>query len=148
MNVFFLSIANITKNSNSHMKLLFSFFVINAEAVAKTCSVKKVFLEISQKWQENTCVRVSILIKLQAYNFIQIETLAQGFSCDSCEISKNTFSYRAPPVAASLNVGNFEKFDRTPFLPSISDWLLLLVFVFMMSYLYMMFIKNSLYCQN
>ena len=58
MNMFFLSIANITKNSNSHMKLLFSFFVINAEAVAKTCSVKKVFLEISQKWQENTCVRV------------------------------------------------------------------------------------------
>ena len=133
MNMFFLSIANITKNSNSHMKLLFSFFVINAEAVAKTCSVKKVFLEISQKWQENTCVRVSILIKLQAYKVVFYKL--QVFSCDSCEISKNTFSYRAPPVAASLNVGNFEKFDRTPFLPSISDWLLLLVFVFMMSYL-------------
>ena len=25
-----------------------------AEAVAQTCSVKKVFLEISQNWQENT----------------------------------------------------------------------------------------------
>ena len=36
------------------------------EAVAQTCSVKKVFLEISQNSQENTCARVSILIKLQA----------------------------------------------------------------------------------
>ena len=26
------------------------------------------------------------------YNFIKIETLAQGFSCEFCEISKNTFS--------------------------------------------------------
>ena len=30
------------------------------------CSVKKVFLEISQNSQENTCARVSFLIKLQA----------------------------------------------------------------------------------
>ena len=36
------------------------------EAVAQTCSVKKVFLEISENSQENTCARVSILIKLQA----------------------------------------------------------------------------------
>ena len=30
------------------------------------------------------------------------ETLAQVFSCKFCEISKNTFSYRTPPVAASV----------------------------------------------
>ena len=36
------------------------------EAVAPSCSVKKVFLEISQNSQENTCVRPSFLIKLQA----------------------------------------------------------------------------------
>ena len=29
------------------------------------------------------------------------ENLAQLFSCDFCEISKNTFSYTTPPVAAS-----------------------------------------------
>ena len=29
------------------------------------------------------------------------ETLAQMFSCEFCEISKSTFSYRTPPVAAS-----------------------------------------------
>ena len=64
--------------------------------------MKKVFLEISQNSQENTCARVSFLIKLQAScNFIKKETLAQVFSCEFCEISKNTFSYRTPPVAAS-----------------------------------------------
>ena len=35
------------------------------EAVAKRCSVKEVFLEISQNLQENTCARVSFLMKLQ-----------------------------------------------------------------------------------
>ena len=37
-----------------------------SEAVVQICSVKKVFLEISQNSQENTCIRVSYLIKLQA----------------------------------------------------------------------------------
>ena len=36
------------------------------EAAVQKCSVKKVFLEISQNSQENTCARVSFLIKLQA----------------------------------------------------------------------------------
>ena len=36
------------------------------EAVVQRCSVKKVFLEISQNSQENTCARASFLIKLQA----------------------------------------------------------------------------------
>ena len=51
------------------------------------------FLEISQNSQENTCARVSFLIKLQAqvFNFIKKETLGQLFSCEFCEISKNTF---------------------------------------------------------
>ena len=34
------------------------------KAVAHTCSVKKVFLEISKNSQENTCARVSFLMKL------------------------------------------------------------------------------------
>ena len=57
-------------------------------------SVKKVFLEISQNSQENTCARVSFLIKLQnkpATLFLKKETLAQEFSYEFCEISKNTF---------------------------------------------------------
>ena len=57
------------------------------EAVVQRCSVKKVFLEISQN--------------LQACNLIKKETLAQVFSCEFCEISKNIFSYRISLVAAS-----------------------------------------------
>ena len=56
---------------------------------------KKVFLEISQNSQENTCFRDSFLIKLQAKakacNFIKKECLAQVFSYEFSEFSKNTF---------------------------------------------------------
>ena len=65
---------------------------IFTEAVATRRSVKKVFLEISQNSQENTL----------ACNFVKKEALAQVFSCEFCEISKNTFSYRTPPVAVSV----------------------------------------------
>ena len=44
------------------------------EAAAESCSVKEVFLEISQNSQENTLARVSFSIKLQANNFIKKET--------------------------------------------------------------------------
>ena len=60
------------------------------------------FLEVPQNSQENTCARVSFLC-----NFIKKETLAQVFSCERCEISKNTFSYecflQSTLVAASEN---------------------------------------------
>ena len=62
------------------------------EAVVRRCSVKKVFLEILQNSQENTCARV----------FIKKETLAQVFPYEFCKISKNTLSYRTPPLAASI----------------------------------------------
>ena len=69
------------------------------------CSVKKVFLEISQNSKKNTCARVSLLIKLRAKvgNFIYKETLAQVL-----------------PV-------NFAKFGRTPFLTEHLWWLLLVL---------------------
>ena len=37
-----------------------------------------------------------------ACNFIKKETRAQVFSCEFCKISRKTFSYRTPPVAASV----------------------------------------------
>ena len=58
------------KNRNSHQR----------------CSVRKAFLEILQNSKQNTCTR--------DYNFIWNETLAQVFSNEFREISKNTFSYR------------------------------------------------------
>ena len=64
-----------------------------SERVVQRCSVKKLFLETSQNSQENTCARVSFLIKLQASgpNFMKKETLIQVFSCEFCEVSKNNF---------------------------------------------------------
>ena len=54
-------------------------------------SQKKVFLErCLQNSQENTFVRDSILIKLQASG-CKKETLVQVFSCEFCEIFKNTY---------------------------------------------------------
>ena len=68
------------------------------------------FLEILQNSQENTCARVSFLIKLQAaaYNFIKKKTLVHVFSCEFCKIPKNIFSYRTRPVAASELTKMFE----------------------------------------
>ena len=57
------------------------------EAVTRRCSVQKDFLEI--------------LPQASACNFNKNETLAQLFPCEICEISKNTISYRTPPVADS-----------------------------------------------
>ena len=55
--------------------------VFHSEAATTGVLRKKVFLEISEIWQENTC----------ASNFIKKETLKQVFSCEFCEISKNNF---------------------------------------------------------
>ena len=52
---------------------------------------KKVSLEIFQNSQENACARV----------FIQKESLAQVFFCEFYEISKSTFFYSTPSMAAS-----------------------------------------------
>ena len=62
---------------NSHRLKIFDH---KNRRVTQMCSVKKVFLEISQNSQENTCAMVSFLIKLQDIcNFIKKETLAQAW---------------------------------------------------------------------
>ena len=70
---FFLNLDHIkkmcilkTKVCKKRIKLVVKMWQVWSEALARSCSVKKVFLEISQNSQENTCVRVSYLIKLQA----------------------------------------------------------------------------------
>ena len=75
------------------------FFMNSTEAVAQRCSLKKLLLEISQNSYENTRVRVSFLIKLQAST--SKETLAQVFPCEFCKIFKNAYFYRTPLMAAS-----------------------------------------------
>ena len=80
--------------------------MLHAEAIVQSCSVKKVFLEISQNSQENTCARVSFLIKLQA----------SGLSPTT--LLKKRFWHRCFPV-------NFVKFLRTLFFTNHLWWLLL-----------------------
>ena len=50
-------------------RIILTNIPIFIEAVTNTCSVKNMFLEILQNSQENTCDRVSCLIKLQASGF-------------------------------------------------------------------------------
>ena len=69
-----------------HRRLVFS------EVDAQRCYVKKMFLRISKNPHENTCARVSFLIKLQAA---------------ACNIIKKRLWRRCFPV-------NFAKFLRTP----------------------------------
>ena len=67
-------------------------------------SAKKVLIKISQNSQDKTCTRVYFLIKKpQASNLVKKDTLAQVFSCEFREISKNTFFQRTLPVAASVH---------------------------------------------
>ena len=67
------------------------------------------FLKISQNSQETP------LPESEACNFIKKETLAQVFSCKFCEIIKNTFLKREPPLAAEAimseqEITNFDYF--------------------------------------
>ena len=70
------------------MRIIFSLkHWVNLISWEIITEAKKVFLEISQNSQENTCAS-SFLIKLQvsgkvqvSCNFIKRETLAQVFSC-------------------------------------------------------------------
>ena len=60
------------------------------------CSVRKCVLRNFAKFTVKHLCRDLFCCRPQACNFIRIETLAQVFSFEFCEISKNTFSYRTP----------------------------------------------------
>ena len=83
----FQSYSNIFAVSKLFIVKVISFIVcfhfltkLETEAVVQRCSVKKVFLKISQNSQENTCARVSFLKIL--WNFLE------------------HLFYRTPPVPA------------------------------------------------
>ena len=96
------------------------------EAVAQKWSLKNLFLEISQNSQENTCARVSFLIKLQArLQLYKKRDSGKVFSCEFCEISKNTFVYRTPPVTASGLIQSLTKLSVTKyFQQTVIPWIM------------------------
>ena len=59
--------AYVNRNWLLQPRFLFDKYMayLKTEAVVRGCSVKKLFLEISQNSQEDTCARVSFLINLQ-----------------------------------------------------------------------------------
>ena len=65
---------------------------------------KKMCWKFREIYRKTLVPESLFLTKLQASacNFIKVETLAQVFSCEFCEIFKNTFFYKTPPVAASV----------------------------------------------
>ena len=77
----------IMKNRNSHQKryvrkgVLRNFVKFSGKRMCQSLFFNKV-------------------TSLRPCNIIKKEILAEVFSCEFCEISKNTFSCRAPPVAA------------------------------------------------
>ena len=76
----------------------------SGRSIQRRCSVRKGVLENFAKFTRKHLCRSLFLIKLQtACNFIKKETLAKVFSYEFCEISKNTFCYRTPLLAASVN---------------------------------------------
>ena len=69
------------------------------ETATRGALCKKVFLKISQNSQENTCA------------FIKKEALAQVFSCEFCQISKNNFFTEHLWTAASKQIDMRENFE-------------------------------------
>ena len=62
----------------------FSNLIMTVAAIWR-CSLKNLFLKISQNSEKNTSAEFSFLIELQAI-FIQKEASAQVFSCEFWEI--------------------------------------------------------------
>ena len=79
--------------------------LLSVEAVAQRCSVRKVFLEISQNSEENTCAR-------------QKRHSGTGVFLRPATLSKKRLWHGCSPV-------NFVKFLRAPFLTEHLWWLLL-----------------------
>ena len=77
-----------------HLRCNFNYFAWSySRSSCPEVFCKKGVLRNFINSQENTCYRVSFLIscRLETCNFIKIENLVQLFSCEFCEISKNTF---------------------------------------------------------
>ena len=72
------------------------------EAVVLRCSIKKMFLEISQNSLEKTCARDFFLIDscLRPATLLK-RASGTGVFLEFSKIFKNTFFNRTPPVAAS-----------------------------------------------
>ena len=84
-----------------YLTYLFLFRVVLTEKFKSIKAVEDDFYHnvIEAKYTEEVTRRCEA--EAEACNFIKKENLAQMFTCEFCEISKNTFSYKTPPAAVS-----------------------------------------------
>ena len=61
-----------------------------------------IFDDLGQKIIKSSNVKRVFELEMKE-NFIKKETMAQVLSCEFCKSSKNNFSYRTSPAAASVN---------------------------------------------
>ena len=66
------------------------FLIQQSEGITRKCSVKKLFLEISQYSQENTCARVSFE-SCRVCNFIKKDTLPRCFPGNFAKFARISF---------------------------------------------------------
>ena len=71
--------------------VIFGLFILTFRGSRPEVFCKEGVLRNSVKCTGKHLCQVSFLIKFQACNFIKKETLTQAFSCELCEIFKNTF---------------------------------------------------------
>ena len=80
------------------------------EAVVQRCSVRKVFLEISQKTQESTCARASFLIKLHFQScYFQVKRDAPVFQEKCLVFQKTCFKVKVMKNIQGLSSKNVTK---------------------------------------
>ena len=105
-----LSITSLKQKVIRYKQSLLQHFTYFLLKISKTCRALK-YLNFTYKWQltyrssrlENLFCQKGVLrnfVKKDSETLLK-ETLTQLFSCEFWEISKNTFLYRTPPVAAS-----------------------------------------------
>ena len=87
-------------------QLKWGYCFVMPEAVAHRCSVKKVFLNISQNWQENTCTSLF-------FNQVACITDSQPATLLKTRLWRRCFRV------------NFAKFLKTPFVTEHLPWLIL-----------------------
>ena len=104
MNMYIWAIGTLEARSRVWENFSQLKFFRNAEAVAQRCTVEKMFLEISQNSQENTCTKVSFFTKVVGLR--------------PATLSKRRPRHRYSPV-------NFVKFLRTTFITEHLRFLLL-----------------------
>ena len=77
---------------------LIQFYLLIREFI--TDVLQETFLKARGSRREVFCKK-GVLRNFTKFNSIKKETLAQVFTCELCEIFKNTFFHRTPLVAAS-----------------------------------------------